>query len=480
LQGLFRLINFANAALSRQMEYNADLVAVSVAGSDALVHGLARLDLAGDALSQAWSDLGVAADHQLYSRDLFYHQTRAAEYLRALGKDPGPGEPPALPADPRQVVQVFRPEDTSVPRMWATHPCNHDREVNAKRRYVRSPIDERSPWLLFRDAPAVREEMTRRLYQMYRRLPDVTLQDPEVVQALIDEEHAATTYHPRYRGLYDQRYLTPGDLPDLVRSAPAAFAGAGALAEAHAALYGDELKTRMEASQARHEEYGLLARVAQGAVELTHKDFAFRGARYPAADAGRLLQQVKKELDEDFAWMGAQDGQVFLVHHEMARQLGDALREELEERYGFHLALQEIHSQLSSHRRAVNQMLEHLAGRREVSQEEFRDALSILREAHAALTMQRMAASHLRMPALKNVTPGATLGPVLMSEPLIPGLSSGQNSLDGPWIGRLLEQMGQVLDRAQRMHFKSLGGILALQEGIAERWAALQAAVDGG
>src|SRR5262249_39170621 len=42
LGGLFHLINFADRALSRQMEFNADLVAVSVTGSDALVHALAR------------------------------------------------------------------------------------------------------------------------------------------------------------------------------------------------------------------------------------------------------------------------------------------------------------------------------------------------------------------------------------------------------------------------------------------------------
>jgi Zn-dependent protease with chaperone function len=50
---LFRGINFAHASLSRQMEYNADLVAVSVTGSDALIFALARLDFASESLGQA-------------------------------------------------------------------------------------------------------------------------------------------------------------------------------------------------------------------------------------------------------------------------------------------------------------------------------------------------------------------------------------------------------------------------------------------
>lgn len=473
LQGLFRAINFANSSLSRQMEFNADLVAVSVTGSDALIHGLARLDFATEALAQAWKDLAAAADHQLYSRDLFYHQTRATEYLRVLRKDPRLGEPPALPEDPREVVQVFKPEDTSAPKMWATHPSNHDREVNAKRHYIRSPIDERSPWILFQDAPEVRAKVTLRLYQVARQVQEVKLEAPDVVQAFIDEEHAETTYHPRYHGLYDHRYLTLGDLDELVRSAPAEFAGTDRLAEAHARLYGDELKARMEAHRARQEDYGRVAPLAHGAVELKGKDFQFRGVRYRAADAGRLLDQVKKELDQDFDWMAGLDRQAFLVHHEMARQVGEEARREMEERYRFHLAVQEIHGKLSAHNRQVQATLSQLAGKRELTQKEFHVALEVLGQAHDALSQMLEAAAQLPLPPLKNVTPGEPLGPFLLSRPLIPRLSAASKSLDGEWIRRFLEHLGEVLDKGQRIHFKSLGGILALQERVAERWAAM-------
>ena len=80
----------------------------------------------------------------------------------------------------------------------------------------------------------------------------------------IDEEHAETTYHPRYHRLYDHRYLTPGDLDELVRSAPAEVAGADRLAEAHALLYGDELKARMEAHRALQEDYRRVAPLVLG------------------------------------------------------------------------------------------------------------------------------------------------------------------------------------------------------------------------
>ena len=471
---LFRGINFAHASLSRQMEYNADLVAVSVTGSDALIFALGRLDFASETLGQAWTDLTAAADHNRFTRDIYYHQTREAEFLKVRRNDPKLGEVPALPDDPTRTVQVFKPEDTSVPKMWATHPSNHDREVNAKERYVRSPIDERSAWDLFSNPETVREAVTRRIYITARQANPDVLEDPEVVQAFIDAEP------PRRRTTRAPGLRQP--LPEARRAGrvvravgPREPMTRPRLADA-AKLYGDELKTRMDAHKARHEEANKLARMAHGAVELRGKDFEHRGGRYRLADAARLLKQVETELDNDFEWMHGLDRQAFQVHHAMAVQLGDAERAELEERYRFHLAVQDIHGQLVAYSRHVQTTLGELAGQRQVEQGQFQNALGALRGAHDALRTQLDVARGLLLPPLKNMTAGEPLGPFLLSEMLVRNLNADTQSLDGVWINRLMAQMGEVIDKTARILFKSLGGILTLQEGFAERWIAARAA----
>jgi hypothetical protein len=82
-------------------------------------------------------------------------------------------------------------------------------------------------------------------------------------------------------------------------------------------------------------------------------------------------------------------------------------------------------------------------------------------------------ADALRLPALKNMKASEPLGPFLLGQPLLEPLG---HSIDGAWIGRLLEQLGEVIDKTKRIHFRSLGGILTLQEQIAEQWAAAHAA----
>ena len=181
--------------------------------------------------------------------------------------------------------------------MWATHPSNYDREINLKRRYFRGPVDDRPAWELFTTPATVREAVTLQVYARGRQTPAGELEDPAEVQAFIDAEHAETTYDPRYQGLYDDRYIKPGDLDELCgREVWAEFDDPARLAAAHARLY-DDLKERMATHKARHDEAGRLSRLTNGAGELKGRDFEFRGRRYELADAERLLRRVREELD---------------------------------------------------------------------------------------------------------------------------------------------------------------------------------------
>lgn len=139
---VYQGLNLAYLSLSRQMEFNADNVAVSVTGSDALIHGLARLEFANECLVDAARSLDVAADHGLMTDDLFFYQHRAAERLRRVQKKPQAGLPPELPADSAQQVQVFEPIDDGIPDRYRSHPTDHMRAQRQAR--VHSQHDRRA------------------------------------------------------------------------------------------------------------------------------------------------------------------------------------------------------------------------------------------------------------------------------------------------------------------------------------------------
>ena len=207
LEGVFKVINLFNLSLMRHMEFNADRMAVSVAGSDAVVHCLLRSAFADQAFLHVRNDLWAAADHDLYTRDLFAHQIPAAEMIRRRAKNPQLGLPPA---ERGPNMEVFKPEegDAGIPLMWSTHPPNHDRERNAKAIYLFAEIDERSPWLLFRDKDQLRFLVTQRYYEeMHKPARSPRYSDSERVQNFFNEEFAETTYPDRFQGFYDNRHL---------------------------------------------------------------------------------------------------------------------------------------------------------------------------------------------------------------------------------------------------------------------------------
>jgi hypothetical protein len=376
-----------------------------------------------------------------------------------------------LPENPTEKSQVFQPGDDGVPPMWASHPSNYDREQNAKRVYIRVPLDERPAWVLFSNADVVREKVTKHFYQVVKQLKEFEPLAPERVQAFIDDEHAETTYPESYHGMYDSRYVLPGNLAELIQTAPAQFADPASLTASYAGLYTDEVKKRMEGYQEHCREEHLLSGLVSGSLSVRGKDFPFREGRYRAADAPRLLKKVEADLKADREWLNAVDRQVFVQHYAMACRLEDSSAPELESRYRFHLAAQDILSQLIGYQDYIQEVMRRVAGQRQIPQELFQQTLAALRKARDTFQQKLEEADKLTLPALKHMTAGAPLGEFLLEEPLVRPLKASTNSLNGQWVGKLMEQLNGVIVKTRRIHFKSLGGILSLQEKIAEQWA---------
>lgn len=202
----FSVVALSERALSREMEYQADLVAASLAGSDALVHALHRLGAADDAWGRtlSFASREFAAGHAV--ADLFAVQTRMLANLRRVSPDPLYAEPPQLPEREREQHRVFRQAMVRAPEMWSTHPANVDRENNLKRRYVEAAIDERPAMLLFRDADALKHQLSR---DMLRETPPA-FEDGEESLRRLDAEFDIRALQQRYQGTYLRRSFVRG------------------------------------------------------------------------------------------------------------------------------------------------------------------------------------------------------------------------------------------------------------------------------
>ena len=195
---VFRLVVIAQRALSREMEMQADLVAVSLTGSDALINALHRLQITDDAWDRSLNFLRGELNAKQPVADVFVVHQAIADRLGRIYNDPAYGSRPRVPAEGAASFRVFNGELAQPPRMWSTHPMNHEREQNAKRTYLFAPVDERSGWTVFDDAQSLRERMTRDLVGEHEH----PVADADVTLGRLDAQFGREHLKTEYRGIY--------------------------------------------------------------------------------------------------------------------------------------------------------------------------------------------------------------------------------------------------------------------------------------
>ncbi len=447
--------------LSWDGEFHADRVGAALAGSNAIVHGLFKAQTSVETYLMARRDLFKAADHKLYSSDLFYHQHAAADILRRQKKDPEYGSPPKLETPHHgKRVQVFDEDSVEDHPPEANHPPMHEREEHVKSPFVAADEDTRSAWILFDSPVELRERLTYKMYRAGGLIKKGTaLDDPKVVQKFIDDEHHETTYDDRYQGAYDSgRLLNPGDLDeldDLIGKEPWEDAR---LASVFEKLYSG-LEVKVDELKDVNDELRRLRKESDGTLSKKLK---------------RKIKDLEKDREDLNDWFRTLDRRVYLVYVQMSYRVNHDDYYELINRYRFHMAIQGIFKTVRGHYEDaelhvnVYFALEKMNAPPHVKNAHGTETLYTLREARKALKKVLREAREINMPAMKNFEEGERLAEFLLDQDLI--REAGESGVSMKWVFKLFRQLEEVERKAARLHFKSLGQILTLQEGIADRF----------
>jgi len=298
---LFRLVVIAERALSREMEFNADLVSVSVTGSDALINALHKLQAADQGWQTAISVAQEEASNKHRLTDLFTAQRAIMHSMRSVLNDPQYGIPP-LPeegSDPAS-HRVFTREMARPPEMWATHPANYDREDNAKATYVSADIDDRSPWLLFNNAEQLRHRISEDFYNP-EHIGELTINDEELA---VKNYFNRPSLNPCYWGSYLNRQFMRN-----FRSVDELLKEGTESGLSNDQLYPQELKDNLTSERNLSAEIGTLKALQSGELKpsggvIRHRDKELQKSEIP---------QAIKELEEEKAVLAEK-----LRHHDAA------------------------------------------------------------------------------------------------------------------------------------------------------------------
>lgn len=313
VDSLFRVVVLADRALSREMEFQADRVSVSLAGSDALIDALYRMQ-AADA---AWDRSLDFANRQLHKGtavpDLYEIQSKILQKLRVIFDDPGYGIPPPAPADGPEAHRIFKRDKVSVSRMWATHPASHEREENAKKTYLTAETRQSSAWDLFDEAESFRERICAGLIS-HMVPPPATGTREAAVQAL-DAEYDRESFKRRYRGMYLARGVTrtqhtAEQLFDHMSASDAVASLPG--------LYPESLSNMLERLDALLHERAALLAVQDGVARSEGPRFEHRGKAIKKRDLPGAIVEVSRDIADVERSLEAHDRRCRSALHALA------------------------------------------------------------------------------------------------------------------------------------------------------------------
>jgi Zn-dependent protease with chaperone function len=320
---VFRGVVIAHNALAREMELQADLVAVALTGSDALVHALYRLPVAEEAWERA---LSFARAEQQQGRrvvDLFAIQTRVIERLPAAIGNPQYGQVPPAPAEKRESHRLFQAQLIQPPRMWLSHPPSAEREENCKRRYVTAAIDQRSAWTLFTNAQSLKERISAQVLggadQPASQLTDSLTR--------LDEQFGRAFLGHAYRGVYVGRSVARH-----ARTAPELY---GALPEPRRiaaelrSLYPPRISVDLQRLRALEAELEVLCAVQEAAVRSPGGLVRYRGRELRCRELTATLAAVRAQIVRLARRISLHDRRCRSVHRAAAAVLGGGWEEYL-------------------------------------------------------------------------------------------------------------------------------------------------------
>ena len=200
----YMLLNRMHSLLSQEMEFNADKVAVKVAGSEAIVSALWRLEHGFNNWNTIVSNAFHASKKEVYSKNLYHHKgivlEKQKENLTAILN--------GLPVDQNGSRVFFSISENAKVSMYTSHPPNALREKSAKSPFLGCEIDTRSPWMLFSNKLVLQEKLTQLVYEKYLQKNPTQFVEEEDFQQFIAAESIENSLFEEYENTFQNRFIT--------------------------------------------------------------------------------------------------------------------------------------------------------------------------------------------------------------------------------------------------------------------------------
>ncbi|TLX72982.1 hypothetical protein E9993_16065 [Labilibacter sediminis] len=447
----YQLLNILYSSLSREMEFNADKVAVKTSGSEAIVSGLWKLNYGYEAWNKTLNNAYLASQKQLYVKNLYTHNMnhiveKSDALMAGIIK---------LPVDKRGGKLFFSISENSKVSMYASHPANDQREANAKKPYISCEEDGRSPWILFNQKEKVQEDISGLIYQLYWNITPDKFADDAKFKDFIKEELKGESLQEEYDNTFVNRFV---NIPE-----EAVLKDNLSTTQNEQVLKG-ELSVLMTPVKALETQLKTLQDIVQGTTKI--KEVKYGGVVYNKKNIDRGYQRIMndrdKMLDETFKdW----DVKFFSFHYGLAVKQDKATQ--LLKFYHQHNLIVEYYRKVVNTRANIFNQLQHIQQREEVLQSHLAQFRGNIREAMEILNKDMNVFNAATFVPLTNIGSVAELKASIIDGGRF-SVEEGDIFQNGGF-DKVIDQLEKAPMHCQRIDQKSIAAILQFHQEMKDR-----------
>ncbi len=353
----YQFLNIMYASLSREMEFNADKVAVSITGSEGIISALWKLDNGFTHWNNTINHAYVAGQKSVYTKNIYKAYDHALYRNSAEQRE----LKNRLPEDIRGGRRYFSTNAQAKVGMYASHPPNNLREENAKIPFIHCVEDERSPWILFNADEILQQRMSALIYKTYLNKNPDDYVSSSTFEEFVRAETEGAEILEEYENTFHDRFLSIPPKDDLQRAVSHGLEPTnGDLAKLKS-----DLKILMKPINDLNEKANIVSQIAQGTSKL--KSIELDGQEYRPKQMQQaymaIMQKREKLFQESFeGW----DADFCFYQLKLAKKNGRS--EELLKRLEQHREITDFFKTIMSTKNFIYGKLEELQNRSDVTE----------------------------------------------------------------------------------------------------------------
>lgn len=454
---VYKLINLNYLALSREMEFHADSVAVSVSGSAPIISALRRLEF-GQSVYQytVRGIISYQADKASRARNFFALHRNNLTHMAALNDLPLEHGLPFIDEElykTKTVEPRLRYKD-----VWSSHPDTEERKVSAFKTEVPADMIYESAWILFKNAEKIQQDLSARIHELEPGNKELEVVDEGLLMTHMRAEEEKNKVNPAYKDYYTYSSNTFVQVPELSTGEKTSLQTV-VVEELFSVAQVEKLKNHYRDVN----DTETMKMISEGHLQV--KRFEFDGKQYTRYYSGNLFKQLKTETEQQKEELEKYNQKISAWFYVQAEQKDEALagryKRVLDYNQNYADRSQKIYDLFQE---LIQFYHEHIARHRQA--EDIPYQLKKIKEIYASAVNVQKELKEIQLPAELQAEQEVTNSHMLVGEVTVGNPASEENLMGFNALYESLQNLSEKLNDAttqlSRMVLKEQDKILAL------------------